>query len=264
MIIDYHIHTKYSDGNCSHRDIVNLAIEQGVSEIGFTDHYGIYPNEWTASEEALPALVEEVLSLKEEFKDRISILLGLEVDYYPEKEEETKAILSKYPFDYLMGSIHFVGGDNFDSDPNHPIYAKYSIDTLYEMYYDTLIKAINSGMFTTMSHLDLIKKYNYVPSKDLSELYYKIARLLVEKDIMVEYNTSGYSRPCKDFFPSDEITSILIKEGVKFTIGSDTHTQDHLLRNYAMAKERFKKLGLKNIYRYGGKAPISIDSFMSK
>lgn len=264
MIVDYHIHTKYSDGACSHREIINLAIEQGVTEIGFTDHFGIYPNDWTASEESLQLIVDKVLDLKKEFKDRINILLGLEVDYYPEKEQETREILSRYPFDYLMGSIHFVDGDNFDSDPNHPIYAKYSTDQLYELYYDTVIKAINSGMFTTMSHLDLIKKYNYLSSKDFTGLYKKMARLLVEKDIMVEYNTSGYSRPCKDFFPSNEITSIFIREGVKFTIGSDTHTEDHLLRNYALAKERLKNLGLKYLHRYVDSDPICIDAFMSK
>ncbi|MDC1107339.1 histidinol-phosphatase [Prolixibacteraceae bacterium] len=260
MIFDYHIHTRYSDGTATHQEIIDRAIELGVEEIGFSDHYGYYPNNWTTTEEVLSKMVEEVLYYKKS-QDRINVLLGLEVDFYPDRIEETKAVLSKYPFDYVMGSIHFINGDNFDSDPKHPIYSKYGINRLYELYYENFVAGVESGMFNTMSHPDLIKKYNYYPTKDFKSLYRQVAKVLVEKSVMVEYNTSGYSRPCKDFFPSDEMTTIFIEEGVQFTIGSDTHKREHLLRNYRLAKDRLISLGLKELQRYQS-SPTPLIDFM--
>ncbi|QZT36184.1 histidinol-phosphatase [Halosquirtibacter xylanolyticus] len=260
MIFDYHIHTKYSDGVATHQEIIDKAVALGVDEIGFSDHYGYYPNNWTTSRELLSKMVEEVL-LQKSKQDKIKVLLGLEVDFYPDRIEETKEVLSMYPFDYIMGSVHFINGDNFDSDPHHPIYSKYDINHLYELYYENFVAAVRSGMFDTMSHPDLIKKYNYYPTKDFSTLYREVAKVLVEEGVMVEYNTSGYSRPCNDFFPSDEVTSIFLEEGVQFTIGSDSHKLDHLLRNYDLAKERLMGLGLTELHRYNS-SPILLKNFI--
>ncbi|QZE13810.1 histidinol-phosphatase [Halosquirtibacter laminarini] len=263
MLVDYHIHTLFSDGICSHEEIVERAISLGVDSIGFSDHYGFYPNDWTASVDIIPEMVSEVLRCKKKYTGQIQILLGLEVDYYPDKVKETREVIEAYPFDYVMGSIHHIDGENFDSDPNHNIYKKNSIDFLYQRYYELLSEAVCSGLFNIISHPDLIKKYNYIPSIDLTKVYNDLADLLVANNIFAEYNTSGLSRPCQDFFPSDEIVSIFLKKGVKFIVGSDTHKLEHLLRNYQEAIRRLKVLGVDKLYRYDG-LPISIGDFQLK
>ncbi len=119
---DYHVHT----ARCGHaggetREYVLSALERGLVEIAITDHIPLYfldgedPDPGIAMTAAeLPGYVEEVLSLRDEFAGRIDVLLGIEADYADGREGELSEILSRYPWDVVLGSVHWVAGGWID------------------------------------------------------------------------------------------------------------------------------------------------------
>src|SRR5438046_1441421 len=120
---DYHVHT----ARCGHaggtmREFVDAALARGLDEVAFTDHVPLYflpgedPDPTIAMTRAeLPGYVEEVLALREEYAGRIDVLLGLEADYAEGHEAELAAILEPYPWDVVLGSVHWVAGDWIDA-----------------------------------------------------------------------------------------------------------------------------------------------------
>ena len=104
---DYHVHTLYSDGRQEPEAYIEAALKLGLREIGFSDHLNPDggPPEWCMKHESLPRYVEHLLQLKEEHED-IAVRVGLEIDYLPNREDVTDRIISSYPFDYIIGSVH--------------------------------------------------------------------------------------------------------------------------------------------------------------
>ena len=111
------MHTKLSDGRNTHEKMILSAIEKGFDEIGFSDHYCIkYRVHWAVNTEGIARLGKKIDRMREKFGDRINILFGLEADYFPEYEKEIGKALKEYDFDYVIGSVHFLNGWNYDTD----------------------------------------------------------------------------------------------------------------------------------------------------
>jgi len=111
---DYHIHTTYSDGKSMPEAYIEAALKLGMREIGFSDHLNPAggPPEWCMPHDRLPQYAEHILNLKREHRD-IAVRLGLEIDYLPGTEEITDRIINSFPFDYIIGSVHYLGDDSF-------------------------------------------------------------------------------------------------------------------------------------------------------
>ncbi len=111
----HHFRCGHADGTI--RDYVEAAISAGLQAIGISDHTPYFGEK---AEQAFPGIamgkseianyVEEVLELKKEYAGKIDVLLGIESDYFPEHFETYRKVLSNYPFDYIIGSVHNVGG----------------------------------------------------------------------------------------------------------------------------------------------------------
>ena len=179
---DYHTHHV----RCGHasgdlRDYVESAIRLGMTEIGVSDHAPAYwfdgidhalPGIQMAVSE-LPAYVAEARSLQIEYADRIVVRVGIEADFIPGKEAELWAMLSADPFDYVLGSVHYVRGRSvFDKkrwqDEN-------AADT-FRAYYELVQDAAQSGMFNILSHLSVIEAYSpSMPETLQREIYPNVA-----------------------------------------------------------------------------------------
>src|SRR5215210_718192 len=141
---------------------VEVAAEREIDEIGFSEH--VYYFEETRSLWSAPELercrypLEPYAEAIIEAKQRgLPVKLGLEVDYIPGREEETREILSPYPWDYLTGSIHFIGEERIDSEPS--LVKRVGAEEAWRRYYETLALAASSGLFDTLAHPDLVKMY---------------------------------------------------------------------------------------------------------
>ena len=122
--------------------------------------------------------------------------------------------------------------------------------TLYRWYFAELQKAASSGLFDTMAHPDLIKKFQVWPESAQYGLFRKTAEVFAKSGVAFEVNTSGIDRPCGEFFPGKEFLTELFKASVPVTLGSDSHQAEQIGRYFDEAQTMLKKLGYRNLVRY--------------
>ena len=160
-LVDYHMHSILSDGADTYEEMIQEAIVKGLYEIGFSEHVCLKPVEWAISLIDIPVMTEQIQDLKLKYKDQITIRYGIEMDYFPGHEKEMKELIDYIPADYIIGSVHFIGDWNFDTDES--LYGKWSNDKLYTDYFELIQKAVISGLFDILGHLDIIKKFGIYP-----------------------------------------------------------------------------------------------------
>ncbi len=275
FMIDYHIHTKLCrHGKGDLEDYVKSAIEKGLIEIGFCEHYPeefllddlpekyhylIPINEYSMSIDEFPSYVNEVMSLQEKYQDKISIKLGTEFDFLPSKKNFIRDQVKKYDFDYVHGSIHqiYIEGKPFafDDDRFLKFFDEYDIIQCWETYYSAVAEVIHSDLFDVISHLDLMKKYGY-RLRDGSEsrenkfnsLITAIIELLESHDSVIELNTSGARKKVAEMYPEDEILSRTKNIGI--VLGSDSHHPNEVGYQFDIAIQKLKSMGYKHLIRF--------------
>lgn len=262
MLPDLHVHT----ARCGHAggsigDYLEQARRLGLSYLGFADHLPLYwlpleerHRELAMSEEELPGYVEEVLRLKRTNPD-LAIGLGIEADYVPGFEERLRTLLSQHPFDYVLGSVHYIDGWGFDNPACLDGYARWEIDELYGRYFALVQQAIRSGLFDILAHPDLIKKFGYRPRADMRGLYEEVARAMAEASVCVEVNTAGLRVPAKEIYPSLEFLKACRRYGVLAAVGSDAH-QPHLVAwEWRLAREWLLAAGYHQVVVFEARKP---------
>jgi histidinol-phosphatase (PHP family) len=247
-MVDYHMHTTFSDGKDSYLSYLEVARKKDLAEIGFTDHITLAPVDWSVKEIDFPVLRENLKNLCNNFSEDVQVRFGLEMDYFPEKEDEIRQVISYFPVDYVIGSVHFIGDWNFDSDLS--LYGKWSNNELYRMYFDLIQQAAKSGLFDVIAHFDLIKKLKCWPESDQSALFEETLKIIKEANVVLELNTSGIDRPCAEFFPNHEILSMACKLGIQVTLGSDAHQSSQVARHFDSAIAMLKDIGYTKITRF--------------
>lgn len=219
---DYHVHTNFSDGRSAPEDYIAAAGSAGLSEIGFSEHLTPFmpPQKWNMDPANTGKYLEYIQDLKEK-NSGIKVRTGLEVDFFPGREEETRAILNSLPLDYVIGSVHYQGDVTVDLGPEY--YEGRDIDKLYETYFETVVAAVRSRLFDIIGHCDLIRIYGYRPVSDPEPLYRRLARAMKENNVAFEINTNGRNRKIADFYPDRKYLHIFQEEKVPVCINSDAH-----------------------------------------
>ncbi len=247
--VDYHMHTPL----CGHavgepREYVEQAIKVGLDEIGFSDHAPLVTHEdarYTMKNSELPLYHAMIQKVQKEFKG-FTIKLGIEADFVPGFESKTKALLESYPYDFVIGSVHFIDKWAFD-DPDEKIKWKdKDINTVYKDYYKHLRLSAASGLYDIMGHVDLVKKFGHRPTIDLSGEIKETARVFKESKVAVEINTSGLRKPVKEIYPALDALKIYCKAGVPITFSSDAHEPWDVGRDYDKAKSHAEAAGYKD------------------
>ena len=206
-------------------EYVEAAKVAGLAEIGFSEHLPMPQRDdrsLTMAADELPIYVEEVLSLRDKHPE-ISIKLGIEADYFPGHEEWLAETLRSYPFDYVLGSVHFIGDWGFDDSRNLAEWRRQEPERVFDAYYQLVAKAVGSGLFDVLAHPDLVKKFGFMPAKDQTANYRMIAQALVRHDTAVEISSAGLRKPIGEIYPSAPFLKELSAAGVRFTFGSDAH-----------------------------------------
>ncbi|MFZ5597833.1 MAG: histidinol-phosphatase HisJ family protein [Bacillota bacterium] len=260
MIPDYHIHTSL----CGHargemHQYVEEAAGKGIGEIGFSDHVPMYwlppagrDPELAMAEEEFPGYVAQVLRLRDSYRSP-AIRLGVEVDYIPGREEEARRFISAHPFDYVIGSVHYLDGWGFD----HPLfveeYRRRDIEEIYAGYFELLCQAAASGIFDIIAHPDLIKKFGHRPEKAPLHLYRQAARVFASSGVCVEVNTAGLRVPAGEIYPTLEFLRLCRLEGVPAVTGSDAHSPELVGNGFGAAVDLLKEAGYTGVTLFKGR-----------
>lgn len=245
MLPDYHTHTVYSDGQDQHRSYLRQAVYSGIDEVGFSDHFTILSTNWGINQKNIPLLKEEMQFLKTQEELPVSVKFGAEIDYIPGKEKEISSLISTLPLDYVIGSIHFLNNWNFDNDPE--AFKNKNIDEVYDAYFSVVRKAISSDLYDVMGHIDVIKKFAYYPSFSPYEWYKKLIRSLKSKDKVVEINTNGLNKPCREIYPDKNFVKMCFQSNIPVTLGSDAHVSNEVGQHFDQAVEMLKNIGYRKV-----------------
>ncbi len=257
MIASYHNHSTASDGAAPVAAIVARAVALGVDEVGISDHLTLRPDGSVPPWSMAPGRLTDYVALVRAAAAAaagVTVRLGLEVDWFPGRAAEIGAALAGLPFDYLIGSCHEVGGFVTDAVPAHwERLSAAAREDVHRGYWEGVRSLASSGLFDLVGHLDLPKKFNQRPAADLSQLVGEALDAVRDAGLVVELNTSGWSMPCRDAYPSLELLRACAARGIPATLSADAHHPDHLLRDFDRGLERLREAGYRELARFAGR-----------
>ncbi len=254
MKSNYHTHTTYCDGMNTPREMVLSAIEKGFSSLGFSGH-GYTAFDLTYCIKDLDGYIKEITDLKNEFKGKIDICLGLEEDAFH--------LSDRSKFDYIIGSSHYfnVGGKYYPIDSNYDCFKEClkvfdgDIIKLADTYYSEFVNYIGKRKPDIVGHFDLITKFDelddslFFENKEYIKLSEKYIDIASENDVIFEVNTGAISRGFrKNPYPHESLLYILKKKDAKLTLSSDSHSKDTLDTYFEESKMILKDIGFKYLY----------------
>lgn len=200
----------------------------------------------------LPVYAEKVAEIRRIFHP-YPVKFGIEADFAPGMEKELSSILACYEFDYVLGSIHYIGDWGFDNSLYKAEYGKWNIYELYERYFSILGDAALSGLFDSLSHPDLIKKFGFKPDADINDIYEQAVQKIADAGVCVEINTAGLRVPAGEIYPNINFLQLCFKNRVPVTLGSDAHRPEHVGAGFGEALELLKTVGYREVVTFSGR-----------
>lgn len=254
---DYHMHTPL----CRHAtgepvDYARHALAIGLTEIGFTDHSPMREDDfddWRMRADQLDAYVENVRRAQKEFP-QLAIRLGLEVDYVPGHEDWIRELAARHPWDYFIGSVHYVSAGWAVDNPNKLAeWSQRDVFDVWSMYFERLTMAAATGLFEIIGHADLPKKFGHRPTCDCAPLYEKFLAAARKRDCAIELNTGGLRKDCREIYPSRQILELARQHGVPITFSSDAHAPDEVGMNFVEAVRLARVAGYGECCRFAAR-----------
>lgn len=253
---NFHSHTEYCDGRASMAEIADSAYKAGFEAWGTSPHSPICcPSGANMKSEDVEAYIMESRRLKEEYKGRMRILTGMEIDYVSDCFGPHSEYFQSMPLDYRIGSVHFVRtriGKPVDVDGPAERFLKY-LETEYdgdiryvaETYFSMELEMLEYGGFDIIGHLDKIGdngSYAWDKLEDepwYGELVEKVIAKAVEKGVIIEINTKKFDNENR-FFPAERWWPLLKKYKAKLVLSTDAHYPEKVVSGYQAALERLK------------------------
>jgi len=233
-------------------DYARRALELGFTEIGFSDHSPMQQDDfddWRMRANQLDEYVGKVLKAQSDVP-QLTIRLALEVDYLPGQEEWIGQLAARHPWDYLIGSVHYVS-DSWVVDHPQQIseWKKRDAFEVWSAYFDRLTMAAKTGFFQVIGHADLPKKFGHKPNRDCTPLYEKFLSAAKKHNCAIELNTAGLRKDCKEIYPSPEILRLAYSKSVRITFGSDAHAPEEVGKDFFEAVRLARNAGYTEFLR---------------
>ena len=184
--------------------------------------------------------------------------LGIEMDFVAGREDRIANVLDAHPFDYVVGSVHFVRDSAVDWD--HSVWDVWEgisdPDRVWKLYFETLAEAVRSGLFDILAHPDLVKVWGERrprPERDPRFYYEPAIEAIAEEGIAVEVSTAGWRKPVGELYPADSFAAMCIDAGAVFALSSDAHVPEDVGADYARAVEAMRGWGVDRIAVFDGR-----------
>jgi histidinol-phosphatase (PHP family) len=272
VILDYHMHLRGAaegrEGALDHRveaiqPFLETARTAGVDEIGFTEH--VYYFRRTRPLWDVPYHAERCVYDLEPYVDAIieakrlglPVKLGLEVDYVRGREDETRELLADYPWDYLLGSIHYIDGLGVDAAPR--LIDAVGVEAGWRRYFDALAAAAESRLFDSLAHPDLVKIFGARPERALEEeLHEQVVEAIAAAGVALEVSTAGLRKPVGELYPDPHLLAVARARGVPVTLASDAHEPALVGRDFDRALELLRAAGCDTITAFDERRPRQV------
>ena len=182
------------------------------------------------------SVADYVRVIEEAKADGLPVLLGLEMDWVPGREEELRRFLAPYDWDIILGSVHWIGPWGFDSssEADQAEWARRDIDDVHAGYAELLRDLAASGLADVLAHPDLPKLFGHRPSS-WTPLHDAIIEAARGGNCAVEINTNGWNKPVAEAYPAPPVLERASALGLPVTLASDAHRPEHVGRDFDRA-----------------------------
>ncbi len=270
MITDYHVHLETGPYKMEWlMKYLETAKQKGITDLGFTEHayrfkqtQHLLYNPWIAKRQTED--LDEYIGLIEKAKSKgLPVKLGIELDYTPGKESELAEFIGSYPWDYVIGSVHWLGDWGFDLQEMIAGWNEQPIIKTYEEYFAIIEQMVESELFDILGHLDVIKVFGHRPDpsdhKRLLSLYDSVVDKIVKSGIVVEMSTAGLRKPVKELYPAPELMQRLSKRKVPMIINSDAHHPSQVGEFYEQGLSYLKEYDINQITLFTKRVPSIVN-----
>jgi histidinol-phosphatase (PHP family) len=260
MLTDYHLHLRPDEDETTFERYFTAANAEryraaadaaGIEELGVSEH--VYRFRQSLDLWSHPLWVENAnddLDAYCDFVRSTSLRLGVECDFVPGAEDRTATMLEARDFDYVVGSVHFVGEEAVD----HPGWDVWEgsddPDEVWRRYFEALAECARSGLFDILAHPDLVKVWGGdrpLPERDLRFFYEPAVAAIAESGIAVEISTAGLRKPVGELYPARGFAEMCVEAGAPFALSSDAHLPEQVGFAYDRAVDFLDDLGVGEI-----------------
>ncbi len=260
MLTDYHLHLRPDEvGEAAEyftqenvERYLAAAEEQGIEELGVSEH--IYRFKEALELWGHPYWLDQAeddLAAYCEFVRTTPLRLGVEADYIRGAEDRIAGLLDGHDFDYVVGSVHFLGERGAVDDRRYDVWESFpDADSLWSTYFEWQAELVRSGLFDIVSHPDLVKIWGAdrpSPERDPRFHYEPFVEAVSEYDIAVEISTAGLRKPVGEIYPARALAEMCLEAGAEFALSSDAHAPDQVGFAYDDALDFFEQLGVERL-----------------
>lgn len=189
---------------------------------------------------SLESYVEAVVSAQER---GLPVLLGLEVDFFPQTIDAVLELIEPYPWDLLLGAVHWIGGWSLDHPEAVHEYTRRGVRRVYEDYFELVTELAGSGTVDVLAHVDLAKVFGHRLDEPPVDLYETVVAAAARTGTAVEVNTSGVDGLAGELYPSRPFLEMFNRAGVGITLASDAHRPEDVGKDFDVAKEAARVAG---------------------
>lgn len=278
-MLDYHLHLwPHEESSVWFKldqiaDYCEEAARHGVNELALTEHthrfvdvasvvgpfwlrFGHEPTSVTMAEywdfHARNSL-EEYVTLAQRAKDEgLPVKIGLEVDYYRGQMDDVSALLAQYPFDVLIGSVHWLDTwqlDDIDSEVNMHEWAVRDVDACWRAYADALDELCATRSVDVLAHPDLIKVAGFRARRP-EEFWDAMAESAARVDVSMECSSAGWKKPVEEQYPAEGFLDRLVAKGLTFTTASDAHSEARVAERASDLASMLEARGVNEVASY--------------
>ncbi len=244
---DYHLHTHFScDSQATMAEMCQAAVKQGLPEIGFAEHVDHYPQDSCYDYFRLEPWADELEACRRKYDGQLTLRAGIEFGEPHVYPAEVQALLARYPFDYVIGSVHWVGtGFAFARD-----FFERPADEAFRHYFEELERLTRLGDFDVVGHLEVITRMGYEVYGEYNPARYEdVIRAVLEnciaRGLALELNTWSVRRGTRCITPAPEILRWYREMGgERVTLGSDAHQPERVAEDFDTALATLREAGI--------------------
>jgi histidinol-phosphatase (PHP family) len=249
MLTDYHLHLRpdesrdppferwFTEANVEL--YLQAAREAGIEELGVSEHVHRFRQSLDLWDHPFwRRQAQDDLDAYCEFVRSTPLRLGIELDYVPGAEEQTEELLAGRDFDYVVGSVHFIGEGAVDMEEYGVWVREQDPDLVWRRYFEAIATAVRSGLFDILAHPDLVKVWGGKrpgPEGDLRPYYEPAVEAIAESGIAVEISTAGLRKPVGEIYPAPAFAEMCAEAGAPFALSSDAHAPEQVGYAYDQA-----------------------------
>jgi histidinol-phosphatase (PHP family) len=258
VLTDYHVHLRPDEpGTTAERYLTAdnaeryrlVAAERGIAELGVSEH--VYRFTQALDVWRHPLWVDTARDDLDAYcafvREQTDLKLGIEADFVPGREDRMAELLAGRDWDYVVGSIHFVGDGALDYDKYDVWTGASSPDKVWRTYFEMLGELALSGQFDVLAHPDLVKHWGDErprPERDPRYFYEMAMEGIAESGIAVEVSTAGLRKPVGRIYPDRAFLEMVVDAGNPIALSSDAHVPDQLGHAYDRALELLDDVGV--------------------